>query len=174
MKDPVELGLPSNDLSGHHLLYNVATASLAVQVWVERLGILWGEIYLRPSGADEYHRVCGKDGSSDESLITSEGPFLFFIRKVGRKVGDQWGFDFGGVVRFDLRSGRHDVLATVSMKANTQWVSDLQWASADGNVVYGCVASAPPNAPFVRYSLSRIEFASGIVEELAPLPAIYV
>jgi hypothetical protein len=172
---PTDLGLPTDDLSAHRLLFNPATRTTIVHVWVSREGALWGRIYAR-FGSEPTYVLLGSpdDEHSDDEVITCDGPFLFFRRSRGRRTDRGWGFWHEGVGRVNLADHTFDLLATETMKSRQQSVSSLQHASADGMIIHGVVATYSEDTGCTTYSICSIDFAGEQFETLIPLSTPFI
>jgi len=173
--DPVELGLPINDVSGSRLVFNAATGVLAVQLWVESRGCRWGRLYARLASERFYVPVGAPLADhSDESLIGCEGPFLFFLRRRGELGANGWGFWTDRVVRVALPSYRCHEFIPSGVASHERSVRGLISAAPDGESVHGVVGEYAAATATTHYSVARIELASGAVAPLTHLEGVFV
>jgi hypothetical protein len=159
-------------------VFNVSTSTLAVQVWTERGdGFEAGEIYIRPHDAGTYRRIAapGESTISDESLISSnDGPYLFFIRKVGAKDDVGWELNVRAIVRLDLRTGEPEECMRGLVGAERWWPAELLSACAEGRFIHARVGSVAPGQVRASYGVSRIDLADETSTPLINLPAMFV
>lgn len=171
---PVELGLGSNDLRGHRMVFDPLSRSIVVQIWTRREDCDWGRIFLREYPQAVY-RVVGdpEDDCSDSSLIWSGGRYFFFLRARGEILEHGWGFRDECIVRLCATSGACEFFRLSSMAAPGRFIASIHGATPDGSAV--CVVTGRElQDKSTVYTTGVLDLGSGTLSDLVELPAVFV
>lgn len=171
---PTSVGFPTDDLSGHALVTADGGAAIGVQVWVPREGGEWGRVLLRRAGDTSYSVVGEPEPNhSDVELTGSAGPWLFFLRQVGRMTPSGWGFSGREVIRVEVASGRCLAFRSDQLDQGRAFVSSLHGATADGARIFARCGTTNDRGN-VEYALSEIKLGDGTTRRLMGLPSVFV
>jgi hypothetical protein len=163
--------LPTNDVSRSHVVFNESTTTLGIELHVAHDECLWGRVYARPTDAAAYQLV-GAPGTheSDSDLISCNGPHLMFLRREGSRRPGGWRFGKPGLWRVDLPRCHAELLAVPGIESDV-WLSALHSVSPDGTAVFASVGREDHGK--ISYWVARVELATGDVDYLVPLEAVF-
>lgn len=170
---PSALGLPTDNLIDRTLAICGAPPAIAIQLWIDDGTIRVGRVYLRIDPDAPYELVGSpSSGESDESLVSSGFEQILFLRKNVRLMGGNRVGSVASIVRFNVRTRAIEYLRPTCASDCHVLVSELHWASADGQVLLASVAFAREGEP-IKYQVAQIDLAADEMVPLLPLHAVF-
>ena len=169
---PVELGLPTDDLSGVSTLYLPDAEVFVVNAWVYEDNARWGRVYARRRNEGRYWAVQPPPPQRSDACALAISPSeVAILRQVGTRTPNGWGFRSVEILRVDFMRNASRVLILPS--AEESWVVSIEGADVQGRYVYATVGRPGATSHRHCYSVERIDWESGEMVPMMDLPAIW-